>query len=95
MLQRKYHKLLYPDVLYASIYTLQEEAWYHERKIYGFFDLLGDLGGVTEIIMLVFGLFLYPISEHSFILEAANKLYFARTKDNNMFRTNPKPNLEG
>ena len=72
MVSRKFHKLLYPDIMYVSIYTLQDEAWFHDRKIYGWFDLLGDLGGVTEIVMLMFGLFLLPLSQHSFTLEAAN-----------------------
>lgn len=44
-------------------------------------DILGDLGGVIEILMIVLGTFLYPISEHSFILKALQKLYLARTKD--------------
>jgi hypothetical protein len=44
-------------------------------------DILGDLGGVIEILMIVLGTFLYPISEHSFILKALSKLYMARTRD--------------
>jgi len=48
-------------------------------------DLLGDLGGVTEIVMLSFGFLMYPLSEHSFILKAAKKLFLARTNDHEMF----------
>ena len=36
--------------------------------------------------MLCFGFFLYPISEHSFILQALRRLYKARTKDDSIFR---------
>jgi hypothetical protein len=39
------------------------ETQTHKRKVYGFLDLLGDLGGVTEIVMIVFGFFLFSISE--------------------------------
>ena len=45
------------------------------------FDLIGDLGGVAEVIILCFNFLILPISEHSFILQAAKKLFYARTKD--------------
>ena len=47
--------------------------------------MLGDLGGVTEILMLVFGFFLFPISEHSFNIQAGKKLYIANTKEDDLF----------
>jgi hypothetical protein len=50
-----------------------------------FFNLLGDLGGVKELIVLIFGIFLLPISEHSFILKAAKFLFIARTSNTNLF----------
>lgn len=37
--------------------------------------------------MVVFGFFLYSVSEHSFYLTAFSKLFFARTKDQGMFKT--------
>ena len=40
----------------------------HTREVYGFIDILGDLGGVLEVIMVVMGGILMPISEHHFIL---------------------------
>jgi hypothetical protein len=43
------------------------------------FDLLGDLGGVTEVIMIAFGAVFFSVSEHSFYLTASQKLFFART----------------
>ena len=49
------------------------------------FDLLGDLGGVTEVIMICFGFMLYPISEHSFYLKAFKKLFIAKTADDKIF----------
>lgn len=43
--------------------------------------MIGELGGITKVIMFVFGFFLYPISEHSFTLKALKKLYLAKSKD--------------
>lgn len=60
---------------------LEAETIRHIRYIYSLLDILGDLGGVTEVIMILFGFFLYPIAEHSFILQALRRLYKARTSD--------------
>ena len=58
---------------------------HHSRAIYSFLDLLGDLGGVTEIILLIFGGLLFPISYHSYITKAINRLYFAQTNNAKIF----------
>lgn len=73
------------DLLALTILTLSREDVHHEREIYSVFDLLGDLGGVTEIAMIVFGFFLYPISEHKFNLIAAKRLFIAHTQDSDLF----------
>ena len=57
----------------------------HERRIYSFLDLMGDLGGVLEIVSVVFGFFLFCISEHSFNMGAIQKLFLAKTKDVKLF----------
>ena len=57
----------------------------HERKIYTLIDILGDLGGVVQIIVLFFGVFLNPIAEHSFVMKATKRLFTAKTKDDNLF----------
>lgn len=48
-------------------------------------DLLGDLGGVLEIVLITFGFFINNISEHSFYTNAISKLYKANTKDEQLF----------
>tara|TARA_B110000285_G_C14885805_1_gene496111 strand:- start:518 stop:790 length:273 start_codon:yes stop_codon:yes gene_type:complete len=53
------------------------------------FDLIGDLGGVKELIILSFGWFLFPMSEHSFIMKAAKHLFLARTSNKEIFTKNP------
>jgi hypothetical protein len=71
--------------MYNIVLLLGQTGVGHSRRKYGLFDLLGDLGGVLEVIMIVFGIFLFPISEHSFMLKAANKLFFARTNRDDVF----------
>ena len=38
---------------------------------------LGDLGGVLEVFLLFFGLFLLPISQHSFNVDVINNTVMA------------------
>ena len=57
----------------------------HRRRVYALFDLLGDLGGVLELIVLFFGVLVAPVSYYSFIMKAAEKLFYGRTKDANIF----------
>ena len=53
-------------------------------------DLLGDLGGVVEIIMLISQMLLSGSSEHSFVLKAIEKLYYVKSGDEDMFRPSEK-----
>ena len=71
-----YHE---PGIVYNAKVHLDQLGKQHQRKSYMFFSLLGDLGGVRELIVLSFGILLLPISEHSFIMKAAKFLFFART----------------
>jgi hypothetical protein len=75
------------DLVYKSTTHLHNESIKFNRQIYNLFDLLGDLGGVTEVIMIVFGFFLFSFSEHSFYLTALTKLFYARTSDEAMFKS--------
>jgi hypothetical protein len=47
----------------------------HKREVYTFMNLIGDLGGVLELILGIMGLFLVPYNEHNFTLEAIEKYY--------------------
>ena len=57
---------IYNTYMYLSSTNIK-----YQRKTYDLLDLLGDLGGVTEVVMLLFGFFLFPLTEHSFTLVAA------------------------
>jgi hypothetical protein len=85
VLTRQKSPKISPGVLFESYIWRQGELIRHYRVVYDILGVLGDLGGVTEVIMLFFGFFLYPIAEHSFYLQAIKKLYLARASDNNLF----------
>ena len=53
-------------------------------------DLLGDIGGVTEIFMVIFGALFASWTEHKFVLKALENLYFAKTKDKITFKDSQK-----
>ena len=61
---------------------MQDEATYHERDVFNVLDLIGEMGGVIEILIIVFGVLIFPISRQSFILNASSQLFKARTEDN-------------
>lgn len=56
----------------------------YSREVYNILDLLGDLGGVLEVIEVVIGFFLVYISEFSYNLEVMGKLFVARTKEEDL-----------
>jgi hypothetical protein len=69
-----------PNSFYQELLWINGLATSYERKVYNLLDLLGDLGGVLEFILILFSIFLSPISEFSYYLKLAKKLFFARIK---------------
>ena len=61
---------------------LTNEVYRHVRRVYNVLDLLGDLGGVVEIILVFFGIVIYSISKHKFILKASKQFFLARSRVN-------------
>ena len=59
----------------------------HERSIYTFLDLIGNLGGVQDIIIFVFTIFISPISEHFYKMKFLRKFYLVKTSRLNVFQT--------
>lgn len=55
-------------------------------------SLLGDLGGIIEIFMLVFGMIFFTYSEFIFNIDSIKKLFLARTKNKSMFIDENTPN---
>lgn len=44
-------------------------------------DLVGDLGGVLEVLVGVFSVFVLPFSEHNFKLKILERLYLLKSRD--------------
>ena len=58
------------------------------RQAYDINNLLSDLGGVVRVLISIFGVLFYPITQYLFIINAARKLFLARTSNSNIFRKN-------
>lgn len=71
----------FPGRVYINNFYLNQEGVHYSREVFHSLDVFGDIGGIFEITMIIFGFFVFPISEHSFILRAARLMYFGRTKD--------------
>lgn len=65
--------------LFRVRFRLMQEEVIHTRLVYGLLDVFGDLGGVSSVLVSLFGAILLPISEFSFILSLASKFYLAKT----------------
>jgi len=62
------YKKLSPNKIYEVHLQLQSQQVRNDRKVYSLLELIGDLGGVFEIIILTLNFLMLPISRHSFIL---------------------------
>ena len=63
LVDKPYNHAKFPnEVLRVSTYIL-EEATYYERDVYNLVDLIGEMGGVIEVIVIVFGVIIYPTSK--------------------------------
>lgn len=48
-------------------------------------DFLSHIGGIAQVLIYLFGLFLFPFAEQSFFIASLNSLYKARTIATNLF----------
>lgn len=74
-----------PEYLYINMFYLEESGVSHKREVYTSIEALGDIGGILEIIFILFGTIFLPISRHSFYLHASRFMFFARSRDSNLF----------
>ena len=44
------------------------------------------MGGLLDILVSIFGIFIFPITKFSFVLNALEKLYLAKTGDKHLFK---------
>ena len=57
-------------------------------------ELFGELGGVFELCIVIFGFFFYPWATFSFHLKVLNKLYTVRTNQLSFFKKSKEINNE-
>lgn len=60
----------YTKTILTHIITLDPIQKIHTRKVYGIVDLIGDLGGVFEILFSIVSIFIQPISYVTFVFQA-------------------------
>ena len=51
----------------------------HERWVYTLMDLMGDLGGVMDVLIFIGGIFISPYSEFNFNMTVIENLYKVKT----------------
>jgi hypothetical protein len=74
----------FPDEVLQWNIFLDNKSTVHKREIYNFLDLLGDLGGIRDIIVASIGILLFPYSEYSYNLKVLSKMYLAETIDESL-----------
>jgi hypothetical protein len=57
---------------------------------YSFIDVVKDVGGLANVLIVIFSLTNYPLASFSSLVKAIERLYFAKSKDKNLFK--PKKN---
>jgi hypothetical protein len=69
------------------IFTFNEKKKIFERTVYSFFGVLGDVGGVAQVLSIVFSFILSPISFHSYLGKAVASLFLVKTKEDGLFKS--------
>jgi len=70
---------LYPDTMFVYICSLSPDVTTHYRSAYNIMSLLSDIGGVMEILVMVAGVFMQPITFHLFFIKYLENLFLAKT----------------
>ena len=58
----------------------------YSRRSYCIFDVLGLIGGILYAFTPLFDLIIGPIAEFDFNLKIIQKLFLAKTKEDNVFK---------
>jgi hypothetical protein len=57
----------------------------YQRISYDCIGIAKDIGGLTNVLLVMFSLLIYPMANYSFFLRAIKRLYFAKTSDKKLF----------
>ena len=81
-------------VYQLGLYLYQEQIT-HVREIYDILGVLGNLGGISEIFLLIFGIVAFPYSQFSYYLKVIEKLYLVRTCEIDLFKNGKSKKKNG
>ncbi len=70
-----------PGYLFQSYMSLSPYTEINSRRTYDILMLFADLGGLVELFIAIFAFVLGPITYHSYIIDAAEKMFHVRTSD--------------
>lgn len=76
-----------PSKMYmVTLVSLSNETIQHSRQIYSLLDLFGDLGGLLEVLSIIFSACIAPWAAFKFDYKAISKLYNVHTRSEGLFR---------
>ena len=58
----------------------------YQRVSYSLIEVAKDVGGLTNVMVVIFSLLNMPFANFSSFTKAIKRLYFAKTKDNKLFK---------
>ena len=67
--------------MFQNYYYLSESGVNFSREAYNFWDLIGEIAGIYELMVAFFGLILYTVARHYFVLNGISNLFLINTKD--------------
>lgn len=98
MVPKHSHKLFpnsnNPGALFEAEFVLDQEATNHIRIAYSLMDVLGDIAGLFELFVTIFGIIFLSISKHSMTLNTIKKLFMVKTADKQLFNQKNKDLLK-
>ena len=53
----------------------------YQRQVFNLLEFFGTIGGVIDIFISLFSIFISPISEFSFFISVINKLYYVKINE--------------
>ena len=60
----------YGNTIFKSEMYIDQDFLRHRNDNYTIFNIIGDIGGVLELLIMIFGILIYPINQNSFYIEA-------------------------
>lgn len=68
-------------LLYVLRIGASNQGYAHVLRRYTFLRIIGDIGGVLQLMLFMVGLLVYPFTQFSFLLTAMRQMYLAKTKN--------------